>query len=107
MPSRADELRTVKKLQRKFCKIKLVTSEGYEFNEKITPFTLLVKAGSVINFIMCSKTMSHSSILIIKISQNDRCLRIFYTNRTDIPPIIQNSAYRPAQICVCVYEPCV
>ena len=55
MPSRAGELRTVKKLLRKFCKIKLVTSEGYEFNEKITPFTLLVKAGSVINFIMCSK----------------------------------------------------
>ena len=34
MPSRAGELRTVKKLLRKFCKIKLVTSEGYEFNEK-------------------------------------------------------------------------
>ena len=55
MPSRAGGLRTVKKLLRKFCKIKLVTSEGYEFNEKITPFTLLVKAGSVINLIMCSK----------------------------------------------------
>ena len=55
MPSRAAELRTVKKLLRKFCKIKLVTSEDYEFNEKITPFTLLVKAGSVINFILCSE----------------------------------------------------
>ena len=55
MPSRAGELRTVKKLLRKFCKIKLVTSEGYEFNEKITAFTLLVKTGSVLNFIMCCK----------------------------------------------------
>ena len=92
--------------------MKLVTSEGYEFNEKITAFTLLVKTGSVLNFICVvrssrQQTMSHSSILIIKISQNDRCLRIFYTNRTDIPPTIQNSAYRPAQICVCVYEPYV
>ena len=97
------------KLLRKFSRIKLVPSGVKNLMKQYFLSLLLdrrlVKASSVIN-LLCSKEkpapVHHVSLFLTntQTSQNDRCLEILYSDRTDISPIMQNSSYKPAQIFV-------